>query len=444
MSELNPFAHQVRALDIARTRDRYAFFFEPGCGKTITTLMICDAKGGRTCVVAPKSVARTAWTEDPRDYFPAMKVECVAGQSKAKRKAAIYSDCDLLVINPESFWRHRADIGIAGFDRLVIDESSKAKNPKAKFTQSVIDIADRVRDVYLLSGTPAPNGEHEYWPQMRSLDKGVFGDSYYRFLSRYFTPIQKRYGSEVHITGYDLKPSMRDDFTTRLAGWSWHLKKTECLDLPEQTDIIRRIELSPKEMTAYRDAKDGAITDADGKLESINTQAVGMKLQQICGGWVYAPGGGSVQYGKSKLNELQDILDEIGKEPVVIWATFRHDVDLIAGALDGCGIIDARTSGKADRIIDAFRAGEYRYLVCHPKAAGHGVTMVNASHAVYYSLPWSSEEYQQSRDRIHRAGQTKACTYWHIIAEKTVDERVYGVVKKKIKAADAVLQELQK
>jgi SNF2 family DNA or RNA helicase len=237
---------------------------------------------------------------------------------------------------------------------------------------------------------------------------------------------------------------MRDDFTRRLAGWSWHLKKTECLDLPEQTDIVRMVELSAKELRAYKDARAGAIADAEGNLESINTQAVGMKLQQLCGGWVYSPSGGTVRYGKTKLAELVDILDEIGNQPVVIWATFRHDIDAIAETLSGCAIIDARTSGKADQIVDAFRAGQYRYLVCHPKAAGHGITLTNASHAVYYSLPWSSEEYQQSRDRIHRAGQTMPCTYWHILADSTVDNRVFGVVKNKIKAADAVLQELRK
>jgi len=439
-----PFAHQIKALDIAATRDRYAFFFEPGCGKTLTTLMIHNAKGGRTCVVAPKSVAKTAWTEDPRRFFPSIKSECVAGLSKPKRTKAILGNADLLIINPELFWRHKRDIEQAGFDRLVIDESSKAKNPRAKYTQAVIEVSDRMRDVYMLSGTPAPNGEYEYWPQIRSLDKAVFSDSYYRFLGRYFTPIQKRYGSEVHIVGHDLKESMRQDFTQRLAGWSWHLKKTECLDLPKQTDIIRTVELSAKELRAYRDAKEGVLVESDGKIESINTQAVGMKLQQLCGGWAYAPSGGALRYGKAKLAELHDILDEIGPQPVVIWAVFRQDIDDIAGSLDCCAVIDARTSGRADTIVDAFRAGEYRYLICHPKAAGHGITLTNASHAVYYSLPWSSEEYQQSRDRIHRAGQTNACTYWHILAENTVDQRVYGVVKNKIKAADAVLQELRK
>lgn len=444
MTDLQPFAHQTRALDIALERDRYAFFFEPGCGKTITTLMIHAAKGGRTLIVAPKSVAKTTWTEDPARWFPTVKTECVAGSSPTKRKAAIKGNASLVVMNPESFWRHKRDIIAARFDRLVIDESSKAKNPRAKFTQAVIEVADTVRDCYMLSGTPAPNGEYEYWPQMRAIHKDIYGDSYYRFLSRYFTPIQKRYGSEVHIVGHELKDSMRDDFTRRLAGWSWHLKKTECLDLPTQTDIVRMVELSAKERTAYRDAREGAVLEVDGKLESINTQAVGIKLQQLCGGWVYAPGGGTVRYGKSKLNELLDILDEIGKQPVVIWATFRTDIDAIAEALPQSAIIDARTSSKADRIVEAFRAGDYRYLICHPKAAGHGITLTNATHAVYYSLPWSSEEYQQSRDRIHRAGQTRPCTYWHILADSTVDNRVFGVVKKKIKAADAVLQELRK
>ena len=441
MTPFQPFDHQVRARDIARQRNRYAFYFEPGCGKTLATLMICADKGGRTCIVAPKSVARTAWTDDTRTFYPSLKVAVAAGESAPKRRAAIAGDADLLIINPESFWRHEKEI-VGKFDRLVIDESSKAKNPKAKFTQAAIRISDHMRDVYLLSGTPAPNGEHEYWPQMRMLDSALFGLSYYRFLGEYFTPIQKRYGTETHTVGQEMKDHKRAMFTHKLASVSWHLKKTDCLDLPEQTDITRIVELATDEKRAYKDAKKNAILELDGNVEQIRAQAVGMKLQQLCGGWAYV-NDSTVRYGSSKLSELCDLLEEIGDEQVVIWANFRHDIDRIIEAT-GATNIDARTSHKSGEIVSAFQSGMVRRLVCHPKAAGHGITMTAASHAVYYSLPWSAEEYQQSRDRIHRAGQKRACTYWHLLADGTIDHQVYKVVRGKVKAQAAVLEALQK
>ena len=68
-----------------------------------------------------------------------------------------------------------------------------------------------------------------------------------------------------------------------------------------------------------------------------------------------------------------------------------------------------------------------------------GITLTRASYAVYYSLGFSYENFKQSRDRIHRAGQTKPCTYYILLAEDTVDEAAYGVVRGKGKASDALL-----
>ena len=79
-------------------------------------------------------------------------------------------------------------------------------------------------------------------------------------------------------------------------------------------------------------------------------------------------------------------------------------------------------------------------LVCHPAAAGHGITLTAASYAIYYSMDFSYERYQQSRDRIHRKGQTRPCTYYHIVADGTVDESILWAVRNKAKMSDAVLR----
>ncbi len=144
-----------------------------------------------------------------------------------------------------------------------------------------------------------------------------------------------------------------------------------------------------------------------------------------------------------KLNELDQILEEIRGEPVVIWASFRAEIDMIKDLLNKKGIrndvIDGRTK-DAGELVARFQDGELGALVCHPAAAGHGITLTAASYAVYYSMDFSYEKYQQSRDRIHRKGQTRPCTYYHLIAEGSVDEDILWAVRNKAKVSDAVLR----
>lgn len=105
------------------------------------------------------------------------------------------------------------------------------------------------------------------------------------------------------------------------------------------------------------------------------------------------------------------------------------------------GVIDGRTK-DADVLISLFQDKELDCIICHPAAAGHGITLTSASYAIYYSMDFSYERYQQSRDRIHRKGQTRPCTYYHLIAESTADESILWAVRNKAKMSDAILKML--
>jgi len=79
-------------------------------------------------------------------------------------------------------------------------------------------------------------------------------------------------------------------------------------------------------------------------------------------------------------------------------------------------------------------------LICQPAAAGHGITLTAASYAIYYSHGYSFETYKQSRDRIHRTGQRHPCTYYHLVANRTIDERVLKALGTKRDAHDEVME----
>ena len=61
------------------------------------------------------------------------------------------------------------------------------KSPKSKQSKALVDFSGTVKRFYLLSGTPAPNGEWEYFMQLRAIDYYSMPSSYTKFKEKYFT-----------------------------------------------------------------------------------------------------------------------------------------------------------------------------------------------------------------------------------------------------------------
>ena len=137
-----------------------------------------------------------------------------------------------------------------------------------------------------------------------------------------------------------------------------------------------------------------------------------------------------------KMDELMDVLEEAGQRQVIIWACFKWDIEHICAGLEakyGPGCVRTLYSGTKDHqaSIKDFQAGVARFLVANPHSAAHGLTFVNCSLQVFFSLDYSWEYYVQAKARIHRAGQVNKCTYVHILARGTIDEKILECLQKK-------------
>lgn len=443
--------HQTKGVEIARSRPRFAYLHDCGLGKTIMVLAIIrDAKSrgftGKTLVIAPKTIMRCAWEGDAK-HFPDLCLRIVWSSKPAERRGMIAKSdgIDILVTNPETFKKHAADFLAAGVTRLVIDESSKIKTHNSQISKACHLFADKMQSVYILSGTPAPNDRTEYWSQMRCVDRSIFGDSFYRFAATFFVPIKRTISGTERIIGWAPARSREADFFTKLQSASWSLTKEEAIDLPEQIDVTRGVELSDAEFDAYRTMLAECRAEfADGRSMNATLQSRMMKLRQITGGAILS--GGNVEtIGTAKLDELESVMEEIGERPIVIWAEFTNEIDRIVQRVRHLGrsveIIDGRIHGDVRAgYVAAFQDGRISTLVCQPAAAGHGITLTAASYAIYYSHGYSFENYKQSRDRIHRTGQHKPCVYYHLIANRTIDERVLKALGTKRDAHDEVME----
>ena len=84
-----------------------------------------------------------------------------------------------------------------------------------------------------------------------------------------------------------------------------------------------------------------------------------------------------------------------------------------------------------------------RFFVGNPKTGQFGLNLaaegLNACTMIYYTNDFSLEGRAQSEKRIHRIGQTQSVTYIDLVAEKTVDEKILEVLKRKQHLSDVIV-----
>jgi SNF2 family DNA or RNA helicase len=211
----------------------------------------------------------------------------------------------------------------------------------------------------------------------------------------------------------------------------------------------RIIQLSPEQTKVYKQMKQMALAELNGKMiTTVNAITQLMRLQQITCGH-FKSDDGEVQIIKNeRTDELMNVLEEIeGK--AIIWAHWRHDiktvVDVIEKKYPG-SVVTYYGDTTQDERQSAIKQiqdpnSPVRFLVGTPQTGGYGITLTAASTMIYYSNGYDLEKRQQSEARIDRIGQVKHMTYIDIIAEDTVDEKIVSALRKKINIASKVMGE---
>lgn len=437
MSEINNvlMQHQKDGVITAIKNRRHAFWYDTGTGKTLMSLEIIRQLKVKTLIITPLSIIN-AWIEDCQKFYPDMKI--INLWELNKKKENIRFDNQIYIINYELFriFAKKVNFAEQGFRGLILDESTKIKNPSAITSKEVIKLADNMDYLFSLSATPAPNSIMEYWSQIRLLNPTKWGKSFYKWKLQNF--IQEGYGGFTWV--------IRDKATEQrllsdVASVSSSVRKEDVLDLPERTFRIRSVQFSDNERKAYiKMSKDLYIAiSSDSGVSAANAAVKIGKLRQITAGFVIDTKSGScIDLGESKLNELSDLLDEIGKKQVLIWTQYQYEAVRIAKMFDNqgrtYGICNGTVSqGKQDKAISEFKSDNIQYLIAHPQSIGHGITLINCSYAVYFSRSYSYQEQYQSQDRIYRYGQKNQCSYFFLDAENSIDGIIRTAVDEKKK-----------
>ena len=446
----------------------YALLMDMGTGKTkvVIDTMAFNFEKGRiqfALVSAPNGVIPN-WVPEIAKHLPERIPRKVVlwkpSLTKAKRKELmeLYEDSDelkILLMNVEAFSTKKgvdvAEFFVKKFKTLmIVDESTTIKNRKAKRTKAICAVGREAVMRRILTGSPVTKSPMDLYSQMEFLDPGILGfQSFYAFQGRYAIVQRRTLGSHSfnHVVGF----RRLDELTEKLQEHSYRVRKEDCLDLPDKVYMSRSVELTKEQSDAYVQMKHLALARLDnGELattKNVLTQI--MRLQQICLGHLTDDDGVVNELPSNRLSSLLDICDEIqGK--AIIWATWTMDIRSIGEALrdrysvQSVALLHGETpDSERQQIVEIFqdRQSELRFLVGHPKTGGFGLTLTAANTVIYYSNSYDLELRVQSEDRAHRIGQDNKVTYVDLLSPDTIDEKIVGALRSKIRIADQILGE---
>lgn len=430
-------AYQRRASEFLRGQGAAALFLDPGLGKTSIVLDAFNRlkQAGiarKMLVVAPLRVCQTVWRQEAQKWteFRDLRISLLHGDKKADR---LKDDADVWLINPEGVkWLRDKMLGHGfPFDTVVLDELTKFKNHSAdrsKFIRALIKHAPRR---WGLTGSPAPNGYMDLFGQMLALDDGAA-------LGKYITHYRDQY-FQVDYDGftYDLQPGAAKRIEDRLRPYVLRMSAEEYLELPPLVDDVRELDMEPAARKTYSTMKKDMLAELpEGVVTGANAAAVYSKLKQMANGAVYVNDAHDVaQIHNTKLDALDDLVEELAGGQLLIAYEFQHDVERLKKHFsDKLSVISGASENKINVIVDAWNAGRIELLACHPASAAHGLNLQysGCAHVCWFSPPWDLELYQQFIRRIHRQGNEAQRVVNHLLCVKdTIDELALAALRDK-------------
>jgi SNF2 family DNA or RNA helicase len=443
--KIKEMAHQTASLKFMAGKKAVFDASDPGTGKTYVEIMDFvrqHKKDGKAAlVVCPKSLMRAAWANDVKKFAPHLRVVlCYANDrmDALNAPADVYvinvdGVKDLLKINAKKFWMK--------FGRLIIDESTAFKHHTSQRSKAMAKLSKHFEYRRCMSGTPSSNGICDLWHQYFILDGGKrLGPSYFGFRNACCTPTQNG-PSAQHIKWSD-KPGIELLVADLVKDITIRHKFEDCVDIPENHQYALPIQLSNRHMATYNELKETSLAILrETTITAINAAVLATKLLQAASGAVYDDTGGYSLVGTERYELALDLVEE--RQHTIVFYHWDHQLVEMEKEAKKRKLDYAVWDSDKPELEREFQEGKYQVLFAHPKSAGHGLTLTKGTATIWASPTYNLEFYLQGLKRVHRIGQTEKTETIVIIAEDTVDLKVWASLQAKNLNMSNLLTELE-
>lgn len=431
--QMDLFPYQKRGVSFIEAKEGRALIGdEMGLGKTAQALAWLQLHPEKrpAIVICPASL-KLNWEKEARMWMDNPNIQILSG-----KKTGIPIVGDIIIINYDILPTWIPKLKSINPEVLITDECHYFKNNQAKRTKAVKALGKSIPHVICLSGTPIVNRPIEGFNAINLIDSSVIGSNFFSFAKKYCDAKHNGFGwdfngasntDELHykLTNSimirrkkadvlkDLPPKIRSFVPMELTkSWQKEYSKAEA-------DLIAWI----KERKGNKAAKKASNAEALARIENLKQIAVKGKIN-------------------SAINWIKDHLDGNGK--LVVFCTHAEAINQLQEELKDYNPVKVDGSVSQEnrnKAVEKFQEDDScRLFLGNIKAAGVGLTLTAANSTAFLELGWSPGDHDQAEDRVHRIGQeADSVNAYYLLAQGTIEEEIAGLIDKKRKILDQVL-----
>lgn len=406
------YKHQEEALERTKNFNRCAFYHDMGLGKTFTgSEKMRMLNNNINLIICQKSKVGD-WLKHCKANMPYNFVTFDLTNKLDFDLFFTWRNTEtkkIGVINYDLVFRRPEIMSLQDFT-LLLDESSMIQNDKAKRTKAILKL--KASNVILLSGTPVGGKYENLYSQLKllgwNITKKQFWNNYINYeLVQYAGPLSQ---FVPKIKGYKNVDELKKMLKFYGADF---LKSNEVFDLPEQNFNIIKVPVS-SEYKKFKKEKYICINDkefiGDTPLKTM------LYARMMCG-----------TYNKYKLDAFVDLIDSTD-DRLIVFYNFTDELEALKKAI---GNRPYSVVNGSERDLNNYENVSNSITFVQYQAGAMGLNLQKANKIIYYSLPLSSELYEQSKKRIHRIGQNRPCFYYLLLAENSIEERIKTTLDKR-------------
>lgn len=437
--------YQIFAKDFMLAHPYCGLFLKMGLGKTSIVLegLYELNPPGHVLVIAPKTIARCTWTNEIDKWGIKFRTQSLIvnknGKKLSKKKREEIFDT-IPTAAPTIYFINRELVSklIDYFPKekwcfpvVIIDESQSFKSYSSQRFKKMQTVRPYIFRLIEMTGSPAPNGLMDLWSQIWLLDMGDrLGRNITQYRDTYFNP-------GLCVNGYPVdwhpKVGAKETIYDRIGDITISMEN-KYIQLPALTfnDIL--IDMDPPEYKRYKEFAKTFILDLKNgdQIEAANAAVLSAKLSQMASGAIYVEQG-SHKYEivhEHKLEVCEYIINDTDGN-VLIAYHFQSDKDMLLRHFKDTETPAVVFDGSPE-MEKEWNKGEIKVMLIQPASCGFGLNLQDGgSTLIWYTLPWSLEQYEQTNARIYRQGQTQPCIIHHLMTKHTVDERILRAIEKK-------------
>jgi hypothetical protein len=332
-------SYQERLTTFLYERDSAQAIAKLGAGKSAAALtaiaeLIRDGYRRHALVIAPKLVATTVWPQEVAAWahLRHLRIATLDGSPDCRRELlATAAERELTVIGVDLVqWLVKELAAVADdhplFDLLVIDETSRLKDPSGKRARALLRIAGRFRTRWGLTGTPRPNSAMDlFMPAAIITDGALWGRAFIPWQKQHFRPRDPLGRVWIPLPGAEEK------IATEFSTIAMTVSDEDMPDLPPLNVVVTPVTLPDTVMAAYRTMQRELFATIEKRsIEAVSPLVATGKCAQMANGFLYGEDNEDpVAVHQVKIDWLRELVESLEGEPLLIAYEFIEDLRTI-------------------------------------------------------------------------------------------------------------------